>query len=310
MSIDKELDFAIRNHESPASYGYRIDEKHIYDNYMSNDAFDKLKKEMSPEAFKSYNEGGGSELEVRRDKEKKPKYPPKMASFGSSSRFIYTLVRDTVKDENFAFELKLPTKIGGTANLDGYLDAGDAYVFIEAKCREPYATKSNVFSEAYDDIYNYINESPKSNVYCKTSDKNEKKKITADFSVKINDERTEAITHFDIKQMICHLLGIGVAVLDDSKYTNKKIRFLYLIYDPRNLEFDDPKTKKKITDIYCDTCCECESVNFKDLFTVVLEFLQEKCNCSKDKDISEITERFSFAICSQDNFAQKLRGNN
>ncbi|MBQ8029333.1 MAG: hypothetical protein IJ262_08030 [Clostridia bacterium] len=84
---------------------------------MSEEAFENLKASMPELARKSYGEGSGSELEVRRDKNKNPKYPPKMAFFGSSSRFIYTLVHEKMKDENFVFELQLPTKVGGTANL-------------------------------------------------------------------------------------------------------------------------------------------------------------------------------------------------
>lgn len=310
MNFDKALDYAIRDcetEEDPTiSYGYKIDDKPTYDNYMSEEAFEKLKAGMTEKVRKNYGDGSGSELEVRKDKDGNPKYPPKMASFGSSSRFIYTLVNKKLKNENFVFELQLPTKVGGTANLDGYFE-NEKHIFVEAKCREPYGIKTNEFGDKYYDLYNYINKSAESNVFCDTKEIPEKKKITADFSVKINDELPlEAITHFDIKQMISHLLGIGVAILKDKKYLDKPIKILYLIYDPGVLNFKDSETYDKIVNIHGKTCCECESVDFKGLFRVILEFLQKEYKYDSDIDIDRIIDNFSFEICSQNDFVKKI----
>lgn len=313
MNLDKALDYAIRDYEMQKDpsigCGYKIDDNHNYDNYMSEEAFNKLKDEMPEKARKNYGDGSGSELEVRTDKAGNPKYPPKMASFGSSSRFIYTLVYEN-RIENFAFELKLPTKVGGTANLDGYLE-NDKHIFIEAKCREPYGTKANEFGVAYEKLYDYIDKSTKSNVNCKTVKTEDEKKITADFSLYINnDDPRQAVKHFDIKQMISHLLGIGVAVLRDGKYLDKPIKFLYLIYDPRNLTFKDEKICEEIVDIYSDTCCECESVDFKNLFAVILEYLQDVYKFGENVNVEKIVQGFTFGICSQFNFNDKLSERN
>lgn len=310
MTLDKSLDYAIRDFETKedptVTYGYKTNDDHTYDNYMSEESFEKLKAGMTPQARKSYGDGSGSELEVRRDKDGSLKYPPKMASFGSSSRFIYTLVNKKLKNENFVFELQLPTRVGGTANLDGYFEK-EKHIFVEAKCREPYGTKTNEFGDKYEDLYIYINKSTESNVFCKTKRIPDKKKITADFSVKINDELPcEEITHFDIKQMISHLLGIGVAILKDGKYLDKPIKFLYLIYDPRDLKFDNSEIYEKIVNIHGKTCCECESVDFKGLFRVILKFLQKEYKYDSDIDIDKIIDKFTFEICSQNDFVKKI----
>ena len=39
--------------------------------------------------------------------------------------------------------------IGGKANLDGFCEDDSRYVFVEAKCHEPYIVKKNVVSECY-----------------------------------------------------------------------------------------------------------------------------------------------------------------
>ena len=87
---------------------------------------------------------GGSELKEKNGR------PPKMASFGSSSRMIYNLSN---KKNGFHFEKKLPTTVGGTANLDGFYEDDNRYIFVEAKCHEPYNVKKTVISSKYKDLY-------------------------------------------------------------------------------------------------------------------------------------------------------------
>ena len=158
MELNKILDYAIMADETAKNpglkSGYTVNEK-TYNNYLSNDSFEMFVEDMKtnhPTAYEMYGKGGGKELEER--KSGSNIYPPKMASFGSSSRMIYNLMKDT---DGFLFEKKLPTTVGGTANLDGFIETDEKCVFVEAKCREPYTAKDGIIERKYED---FIKQSP------------------------------------------------------------------------------------------------------------------------------------------------------
>lgn len=209
MKIDETLDYAIMRDETLKNpnlkSGYIIDGR-PYGQYLDNKCFDDFINDMKtnyPTAYKMYGEGSGSELELRKSRWETFS-PPKMASFGSSSRMIFNLMKDT---DGFLFEKQLPTTVGGTANLDGFMETDSKYIFVEAKCREPYGEKDYKVGRKYKELYDFINNSEKSNVSChiKDIDGNTKEmKVT----FKVNDN---PIHNFDMKQMISHLLGVATA---------------------------------------------------------------------------------------------------
>ena len=208
MELNKILDYAIMADETAKNpglkSGYTVNEK-TYNNYLSNDSFKQFVEDMKtnhPVAYEMYDKGGGKELEER--KVGKNIYPPKMASFGSSSRMIYNLMKDT---DGFLFEKKLPTTVGGIANLDGFIETDEKCVFVEAKCREPYTKKDSVYERKYEDLYRTISASDKTSVACKIEVIDERK-----MEVKFMSGDTE-IHSFDMKQMISHLLGVATAYL-------------------------------------------------------------------------------------------------
>ena len=150
MELNKNLDEAIRlnetSNDSSLTAGYVVNGK-PYPNYVSNSSWAKFCNDMEvnhPVAYDNYKNGDGKELDER--KVGQNIYPPKMASFGSSSRFIYNLMKH---DKSFKFEKQLPTTVGGTANLDGFKETSDSYVFVEAKCREPYSKKNKFYGQKY-----------------------------------------------------------------------------------------------------------------------------------------------------------------
>ena len=291
MELNKILDYAIMADETaknPVKSGYVTNGK-TYNNYLSNDSFAEFVEDMKtkhPTAYEMYSKGGGKELEER--KSGANIYPPKMASFGSSSRMIYNLMKDT---DGFLFEKKLPTTVGGIANLDGFIETDEKCVFVEAKCREPYTKKDSIYERKYEDLYRTISVSDKTSVTCKIEVIDERK-----MEVKFISGETK-IHSFDMKQMISHLLGVATAYLKGE--FDKKIDFIYLLFNPKLIEIKEGKAE--IHRIYEQTCNECNSVDFKALFEVIVDYLQTQKGLGKDKNKAEIVNNFSFRLCDQSN---------
>lgn len=307
MELNKILDEAIRLHEtainSGLNAGYVVNGK-TYPNYISNSSWEEFCDDMKvnhPAAFDNYKNGDGKELDER--KVGQNIYPPKIASFGSSSRFIYNLMKH---DKSFKFEEQLPTTVGGTANLDGFKETSDSYVFVEAKCREPYSKKNKFYGQKYFELYDFISQSDNTPVTI-DMDLTKGKEHEMEVAFRCNGNTVE---YFDLKQMISHLLGVGTAILKKEKYADKPIRFFYLIYNPELLEFENGENKNKICNIYYQTCNEAEATISKELFKVVLLFLKEKYYPDSSVDIDRVVNNFSFSICNQENFIEKLNTNN
>lgn len=283
MSLVEKFDLAIKNADSE---GYLINGRK-YTVYQDNESWEKFKNEMKelyPDAYEEYGAGGGSEMEEKDNK------PPKMASFASSSRMIYLLAR---KRAYFKFEKKLPTTAGGTANLDGYLNCDNKYIFVEAKCHEPYNHSSSVVvGRKYQDLYEYLNANC-NDMNIEMSDANKKTDMKTIFSY-----NGEQISYFDLKQMISHLCGIATACIK-GEYTNKPVEFLYLLYNPENITDD-----KEIMTVYNETCKQCKSIDFKDLFSHIIEALISKydLNCTDIKGLQYAKDNFSFKLCDQEEF--------
>ena len=291
MELNKILDHAIMADETAKNpdvkSGYVTNEK-SYNNYLSNDSFEMFVEDMktnNPTAYEMYGKGSGKELEER--KVGNNIYPPKMASFGSSSRMIYNMMKDV---DGFLFEKKLPTTVGGIANLDGFMETADKCVFVEAKCREPYSAKDGIIERKYEDLYKVITASDKTDVACNIKVIDERK-----MEVKFMSGDTE-IHSFDMKQMISHLLGVATAFLK-GEFEVKKIAFAYLLFNPKLIEIKEGKAE--IHCIYEQTCNECNSVDFKALFEVIVDYLQTVKGIGKDKNKAEIVNNFSFKLINQ-----------
>ena len=270
-SIDKAtaLDFAIRDGQQTFESGYEINGKPLYNNYLSNDDWKRFIDSMSPLHFAQYNDADGGELI-----EKKGRWglnPPKMASFGSSSRLIYECSKSI---PGFCFEKQLPTEVGHTANLDGYICRQEEDVFIEAKCREIYSSHLNQkISVVYKEVYDYIKSVNSGFSYEDTPIGDEPDYMACSFLM--NDKY---ISHFDVKQLICHFLGICANILKNNANTN--VRFVYLIFNPNiDTDFSNPNIAKfqtKILEEYTETLAEISSFgDFKWLFESVMNYQSE-----------------------------------
>lgn len=294
MNAVKELDMAIKLAETGSvTGGYTINET-VKETYMTNAEWEAFKASMSAEALAEYTAGGGDELSEKNGR------PPKMASYGSSSRMIYNLSKDKA---GFHFEKKLPTTAGGTAHLDGFLEEDHRYVFVEAKCHEPYSAKSITVSRAYEKLYSYINECMAGSFYaemtCLPDGKNMNVKFYAD---------GEEIGYFDLKQVICHLLGIATAMLK-RELEPKQTDFIYLVYDPTELELSD-EVRDVIEPIYERLCFEVNLVDTASLLRVIFAYLKDTVygDALSDDVIENVVFSFTFSLASQEFYPILLQG--
>ena len=291
------LDLSIKKAETGASGSDKAYETPYrrYENYIDNEAWDAFIGEMRinyPSIYEELANGSGDELGI-----KKTGRPPKMASYGSSSRMIYLLSRDI---PGFAFEKKLPTTVGGIANIDGCLFCDDTHFYIEAKCREPYSHRPYPINRKYEALYRYLDQEARVDFNCKITILDNNKMDVLFVS------QGKAITCFDIKQMISHLLGIATRNL---KYpTEEKIRFLYLLYNPNLIEIINPEHKAQILSIYDTETAECDSIPFKDLYKAIMQYLYKYKGigtASEDK-VKEMSDNFAFTRCDQASYRQLL----
>ena len=293
--IQKSLDYAIRDHEigdDSSKYGYKIRNQEPYENYMSNDEWNKFKNNISKLHQAQFNDGDGGEL-----KEKKGRYgiyPPKMASYGSSSRMIYVVSKDI---DGFEFEKQLPTRIGPLpANLDGYLWGTNRDIYVEAKCREIYASHQKVqISNVYKDVYDFIRNKYYSFSYYDNYPCKDEGFFKCTFIIKDTD-----VIHFDIKQLICHFLGITANMLQNNYY--KPIRFIYLIFNPEPIkDYLANEKREAIINTYKETLKEIRRWDFGQLFEAVLAFQEENLGLSRKKD-----PEFEFVIVDQNEYKEQF----
>lgn len=286
MNISKALDLAIKVAESKDAAGGYVSGGKEYETYMTNTEWEAFLNAMPSRTHDEFVAGGGGELEEKNGR------PPKMACYGSSSRMIYMLSRDKA---GFHFEKKLATTVGGTANIDGFFEDDHRYIFVEAKCHEPYSAKNISVSKSYEKLYRFINDSMAGNV--KIDMKISKCGRYLDVEYFSDGERLE---HFDLKQLICHLLGIAGGILK-GELESKQIDFIYLLYDPTELPLSD-KARDAVNAVYERTCYECNLVDVATLLDVIFEFLRQEYygNTIEDEVIEDVVCKFTFALASQD----------
>ena len=73
----------------------------------------------------------------------------------------------------------------------------------------------------------------------------------------------DSVAYSDVKQMICHLLGVANEMLNSK--LEKPVLFLYLLYSPAELQLS-PENKCEIPRIYKDTCHAANNYCFEEMF--------------------------------------------
>lgn len=294
MNVTKALDMAIKLAEKGSTDGgYEINGA-VKESYMTNAEWSAFKAEMSEDALAEYSAGGGDELSEKNGR------PPKMASYGSSSRMIYMLSREK---EGFHFEKKLPTTVGGTANLDGFCEEEDRNIFVEAKCHEPYSAKTSTVSKAYAPLYSYLNECMAGSFYAEMTDLPDGKNMDVKFYFD-----GEEIEYFDVKQVICHLLGIATGMLKGD-VRPVQTDFIYLVYDPTELQLDSD-VREKIEAVYERLCYEVNAVDTATILRVIFAYLKDTVygGALSDEVIENVIFTFAFSLASQEFYPVLLSG--
>ena len=286
MSILKDFDLAIAHSENTPT-GY-VTNRSIYHNYMSNTAWEAHLSAMSTQHRNEYSGGSGGELVEKNG------HPPKMAAFASSSRMVYLLSNE---NPGFSFEKPLSTVIGGVANLDGYLKNANQYVFVEAKCREPYNHKSpQTIKQNYQPLYAFLQRNLPDMFSCIMGELPNSNHMRVSFFC-----CGKEVVYFDIKQMLCHLLGIANRMLLDEVYETP-IQFLYLLYNPSQLALPQ-ESREEILRIYHDTCQTTKNYDFQKIFACIVDFLlKEKSYTITQEKVERLKQNFHFALCDQFNY--------
>ena len=291
MSILKDFTEAVVKDESEKlgiSVGYEVKDRKPYTEYMSNKAWSEFKRKMSTKHIAEFGKGSGSEMDDS------PGNVPKMSSMISSSRMIFMLSKEI---DGFSFEAKRHTVVGGEANLDGYLYREDRIFYVESKCREPYNHETiEELSVKYQAVLDYLRK--KRNAFDCVMEKISDCKLRVAFFCD-----GKPVLGFDIKQMICHLLGIAAYHLR-AEEDPKPITFLYLLYDPRKLVFPE-KTSAEILRIYEKTCQAALGYRFEEMFGYIIDYLVDVKNLP-GKHRETLKRVFTFELCSQYDYHSKF----
>ena len=286
MTVSEIFDRAKKQlDDGDLSTGYVVN-GHTFYNYYTNEEWQEYVKKMPEEVKAQFDDGKGGEMqEYSRNG---IVYPPKMASYASSSRFMYSQGQNF---NGFAYEKQLPTGLSGyPANLDGHLESKN--VFVEAKCHE---------------FYNY------SRPELRKGHRMLLEGIIPQLDGKIDYDRSKDTLYlswenkdsgfFDFKQMLCHLSGIANMVLGGGE---KNVNFIYLAYYPSKelLAFvDDPSDKQRIFDLFNDEKEMAETIDFKSIYEAILHYFNERRKYGYSEDeIKKMASSFRFIFCTQDNF--------
>lgn len=272
MLTKTEFDNIIRENIHKDSLGYELWKN--YDLYYSKEEFEKFKNEMEtkyPLAYQSFGAGKGGEFEEHSKCGKKT--PPKMASIASSSRFCYLALRDGAQalGGNTKAEFEFPCEIEGVKGTPPQLDAyiPSENIFVEAKCHEIFDRHKMNMKKAY---WNFLfGEDNDFGLSVREYNGG------AEFEIPISEFDADMDTMFDVKQFLCHLLGVSSKTKSLGKNSAKLV---YIFFKP---DCHDKITQDEIDEVFQKLQKEIkrifESVPVKNFIiknNIVLEAVAEK----------------------------------
>lgn len=303
MTLQNKFDLAKKRLEGGnLDEGFLAKNGKLYNAYRTNTEWDAYLTAMEQNyhsAYLEYKDGDGGELFEKR-------YPPKMASYGSSSRFIFELSKDI---PGFHFEKKLGICVPARndsqeaeASLDGYFEA--KCIYVEAKCREIYAESHPEFNVKYEDFYRYLGYKSGGRFGFDLKETvNKKGEVTQRVFFSLDNK---PIAHFDVKQILCHLLGIAKkTILENGEMIPT---LLYLVYKPteRHLALVEGKDSAESIRLSWEAeKKEATTVDLPSIYNIVVHYLHERKGIGKDlsnEDIERISHSFIFHFCDQNDY--------
>ena len=121
------------------------------------------------------------------------------------------------------------------------------------------------------------------------------------YTFKYNEQE---LVHFDIKQLICHFLGITADLLENQK-SGVSIHFVYLIFNPKTETLfteEIERYKEKIFKQYDETIEEIKRFgDMKWLFETIMEYQIEKLYLPK------VDYCFDFKLVNQNDYKDELK---
>lgn len=282
LSAFTDAVFAAEQEKTGIGRGYLTSGGVEYSSYLDNASWSAMVQAMRADHFSQYDSGKGGELLEKKGA------PPKMASLISSSRMIYLLSKEI---EGFTFEAKRSTVVGGVANLDGYLRREGEVFYVEAKRREPYDHPAiQKIKVNYRPVYEWLRDRMDTVFECVMEDRgNEEMNVV--FAC-----RGRITTSFDIKQMVCHLLGIAAYHLRQEQVPGA-VNFLYLLFDPSDLTID-PQYADEILRIHQETVQAARRYHFEQMFGHIVDYLVA-CHGFPNDNAQTLKEVFRFRLCDQ-----------
>ena len=197
----------------------------------------------------------------------------------------------SAKKEGLDFDKKI-----GDVILDGFFEDDTRMLFVTSKCDEPYEQKPPHTSHQHPTLYDYINKSmPYDLSIFVANNTSETKNDSTVFDFFAQNER---IVYFDIAEMIDILFETAKAILD-KRLPTKQLDFIYLFYDPTELELSTEQ-KEKLESIYERLCYEINLIEFDLLLRTVLLFLRQEHGYEISyEEIKDIAFKFTFSLASQ-----------
>lgn len=259
------------------SDGYRTrdgEKKYAYFTNAQWEEFLGSMKREHPVAFRQFTKGDGGELDEWRNETNGKWMPPKMASYASSSRFIFEASKSL--GEAFTFECKLPIAFDGykeeaKASLDGYIPSGR--IFVEAKCHEFYPEADTEYKRAYREFYDYLVGKTGGLFGYRLVLGTVRGRETDCVRFNWNGEELDSL---DLKQLLCHMLGIAKkALLEDC---GRKSTLIYLVYRPGKDVLDlvpDEGTRSTILRCWEREKAEFGMVDFSLLYRLIVRYIAE-----------------------------------
>ena len=282
MSLTEVFDRAKKQLEGgDLNNGYKVAGR-TFESYLTNKDWEDFKSKMpnAPDRYK------GREMQIVT--RKGHTYPPKMASYASSSRFMFYKGEEI---GGFLYEEPCPTGLGGyPAYLDGYLP--DKGVYVEAKCHEFYNYSRPKIGKGHKKLLEGIIPmlDNRLNYFMRNG------------YLYLSWDRIDS-GHFDFKQMLCHLSGIANKVLRGDE---KTVHFIYLVYRPTEelLCFVKKESnKKRIRELYAAEEAFAKPEMFKLIYGAILQYFnnEKKYGCS-EASIKDMLSAFDFTFCDQESF--------